>query len=259
MQKDNSTFLNKRRLRLRLLAMIDNPVILETHGGIGKLYAACYSTIGRGAVFEKDPQKADILAVQRPTWSVYRCDVVAGLRAGAAAHLPINFVDLDPYGEPWPVLDAFLAGDRQLPDRWALVVNDGLRQGLALHGGWSVKSLHGIVARFGSAYPYKNYTAVCRMLVEEKAGARGFRVANWVAYYCGHADHMTHFGAVLVRSSGILLAPGANKTFDQVAKEEVKPAKGQKTKEIRDGELVKHADQSKNPPRARQKKVAPDF
>lgn len=41
-QKDNSTLNLKASLRHNLLREIDNPVVLETHGGYGHLYERCY-------------------------------------------------------------------------------------------------------------------------------------------------------------------------------------------------------------------------
>lgn len=199
-QKDNSTLNLKASLRHNLLREIDNPVVLETHGGYGYLYERCYRGVSDGVVFEKDAKKAAFLARQRPEWAVYECDCEMALRAGVGRHLPINVVDLDPYGEPWPVLDAFLAGhgDR-LPARWGLVVNDGLRQKVSINGGWDVSSLQDAVAHWGAASMFRSYLDVCRWLVEKKAATVGFTVARWAGYYCGAHQGMTHYAAVLMR------------------------------------------------------------
>lgn len=199
MKKDNSTLRYKVSLRRNLLREIERPVILETHGGWGAVYARCYMGVEQGVVCEKDPDKAAALARQRPTWAVYECDCVSALGAGAGSHLPVNFVDIDPYGEPWPVLDAFLNSDRELPDVLALAVNDGLRQKVAMNGGWDVESLTGIVSRYGAANTYDHYLDICRELVEEKAGQKGYSLARWAGYYCGANDQMTHYAAILTR------------------------------------------------------------
>ena len=108
-QKDNTTFRHKVALRRQALALLENPIILETHGGVGKLYRALYAGMA-GMVFEKDERKAEILAGQRPTWAVYHADCVMALQAGAGSWLPINFVDCDPYGAPWTTLHALSCG-----------------------------------------------------------------------------------------------------------------------------------------------------
>lgn len=181
---------------------IDAPVVCETHGGYGHLYERCYRSVADGVVFEKDAAKAAFLAQQRPEWAVYECDCEMALRAGVGRHLAINVLDLDPYGEPWPVLDAFLAGhgDR-LPARWGMVVNDGLRGGnLSANNGWNARSMQGAVMRWGVNGLYRNYLDVCRWLVNEKVATVGYTVAKWAGYYCGAGQGMTHYAAVLVRS-----------------------------------------------------------
>lgn len=200
MQLDNSTFLRKRKLRLAALSQVPNPVVMETHGGFGKLFASCYSTLTKGVVFEKDSSKADYLAQQRPTWSVYRCDVLPALRAGVGSHLPVNFLDLDPYGEPWPVIDAFFKSDRALQSPMAVVVNDGLRQKLQLQGAWSTHSMQDAVARHGNSRIFKMYKEICREMLTEKVSPLGYTIRAWTAYYCGEKANMTHFAAVLHRA-----------------------------------------------------------
>lgn len=195
MQKDNSTIKHKALLRRNLLAEIADPVVMETHGGAGMLFLRCYSHIRHGVVFETKPDKTAILARQRPSWSVYECDCVTALKAGAGAHLPVNFFDLDPYGEPWPVLDAIFESERPWPVRIGIVVNDGMRQKLRI-GAWDVGSMAGMVAKYGNKLD-GIYLDVCRELLSDKAAQRGYRLIRWAGYYCGHADQMTHYAAVL--------------------------------------------------------------
>jgi hypothetical protein len=194
-QKDNSTGRQKTLLRLNLLKEIANPVVMETHGGAGHLFMKCYRDVQRGVVFEVKPDKTAILARQRPTWSVYECDCVPALRAGVGSHLPVNFFDLDPYGEPWPVLDAILQSERPWPERIGVVVNDGLRQKLRISA-WDVGSMQAMVGKYGNKLA-DVYLEVCRELLDEKAAQRGYRITRWAGYYCGHADAMTHYAAVL--------------------------------------------------------------
>lgn len=191
----------KISLRRNLLAELGvAPVVLETHGGYGRVWERVYRSVADGVVFEKDPTKAEFLAQQRPTWAVYECDSTMALAAGVGGHLPINFIDLDPYGEPWPVLDAALAGlGAKLPERWALAVNDGLRQKIGMNGGWDVASITEAVSRWGAASMNREYHQVCRWLVEKKVSQLGFKLAKWAIYGCGHNGNMTHYGAILER------------------------------------------------------------
>lgn len=125
---DNLTLSAKVMLRQTALLMLgDDPVIVETHGGRGDIWSAVYRDFPTGAVFEKDPGKADILAMQRPTWAVYESDVEIALAAGAARHLTVDLLDVDPYGAAWPTLQAFFGSTRPLAQRMVVVINDGLR------------------------------------------------------------------------------------------------------------------------------------
>lgn len=200
MLKDNSTLRLKAQLRTNLLKLIGEPVVMETHGGYGAIWNQCYSHIGDGVVFEKDPDKASVLAVQRPSWAVYECDCVMAIAAGVGAHLPVNFVDFDPYGEPWPVIDAFFQSERPFPPTLGIVVNDGLRQRLKI-AAWDVDSLGEMVARYGNKDVYKNYLEICRELFQEKAGQRGYTLTRWAGYNCGHLGQMTHYAALFTRGA----------------------------------------------------------
>ena len=198
-QKDNSTYTKKVALRRKALRFLPDPVVLETHGGEGKLFLACYTQIGRGVVIEKNPEKTAVLGKQRPTWAVYEGDCVACLKAGAGAHLPVNLLDLDPYGEPWPVMDAFFESERPHPETLVIVVNDGLRRKLRI-GAWNVESMRGMVERYGNKLD-RNYLDICGEMIQEKAAQAGYRLDRFAGYYCGHAGQMTHYLAVL-KSAG---------------------------------------------------------
>lgn len=199
MKKDNSTLDLKVSLRRNLLKEIANPVVMETHGGMGVIGAQVYFGISSGVVFEKDATKADALAMQRPTWAVYECDCVMALRADVGAHLPVNFLDCDPYGDPWSVIDAFFESNREFPSVLGVAVNDGLRQKMKISGGWNVRSMASVVERHGNRYMYHNYLSVCKELLQEKAGQRGYSLTRWAGYYCGHLGQMTHYAAKLNR------------------------------------------------------------
>jgi len=198
-KKDNSTFLQKKRLRLSLLKEIEHPIVFETHGGTGKLYQACYSTIKTGVVCEKDPKKTGVLGKQRKHWFVYECDCISAIKHGVGGQIGINLFDLDPYGEPWPIIDTILGNDYYMPKILAIVVNDGLRQKLKMNGGWSVRSMEAVVKEFGNNYLYPNYLEICKHLIISKALDAGYALKRWTGYYCGHANQMTHYAAILER------------------------------------------------------------
>jgi hypothetical protein len=200
-QRDNSTFEAKARLRLAALRELggEAPVIMETHGGFGRLFLRCYRNVQTGVVFEQDSGKADALGRQRPTWAVYEADCERAIRAGVGSHLAVNFLDLDPYGQPWEVMDAFFESERPRSSRLVLVANDGLRQKLAMNAGWAVQSLRSITERRGNAALYRDYLAVCRELVAEKAAKVGYDLRRWTGYYCGDKQALTHYAAVLAR------------------------------------------------------------
>ncbi len=198
-KKDNSTISAKIKLRRNLLRLLPDPVVLEAYGGRGHVFNACYRTIQRGIVFEKDAKRALCLALQRPTWAVYEGDCVSAIRAGVGGHLPINLLDLDPYGQPWDAVDAFFESERQWPAIMGIAVNDGLRLHLKLAGGWRVGTLAHAVQKYGSDAIYDNYLAIAREMLQEKAGQRGYALAKWAGYYCGHLKQMTHYAALLER------------------------------------------------------------
>jgi len=193
----------KVNLRLKALTELGAPaIVMETHGGYGHIWQRCYREIPRGAVLEIRAEDAEALARQRPTWAVYQADCVNALAGGVGAHFKINFLDCDPWGEPWPVITAFFSSKRPFPKRLALVVNDGLRRKLKLGGAWTVGSLSDVVRRFGNGRIYRDYLAVCRILVAEKAALAGYRIIRWAGYYCGERQQMTHYAAILERESG---------------------------------------------------------
>ena len=199
-QKDNSTFADKVRLRRAVLAACDRPpVVLETHGGWGRIYDRTWFKAEAGVVIEKAEKKAEALALQRPAWRVYEGDSLKSIRAGLARDVRFDVVDLDPYGSPMDYLSALALSAREWPDRWHLVVNDGLRQKCKLGGSWNVKALQQVVQRRGNDL-YPVYLDVARELVAEFARTIGFELSAWHGYYTGHLDSMTHYWAVLRRA-----------------------------------------------------------
>lgn len=206
MKKDNSTIAKKSRLRangLRELGTVD-PLVLEAYGGIGSIYQRCYRGVaGGGVVFEKDSRKSETLAVQRPNWRVYETDCVAALDRGVASDMSFDVLDLDPYGSPWPALEAIFDGTRErlFADRMLIAVNDGFRQNLKLNRGWAVKLpiVERAVEEFGNANMHKAYLGIAQEMLTWMIKPSGFKVSTWAGYYTGAGDNMTHYAAVVER------------------------------------------------------------
>ena len=203
-KRDNATILLKVQLRRAALrALPGQPVVLETNGGYGEIFKACYRDVcpDRGVVIEKDLEKCEALAIQRPNWAVYRGDSAKLLAGGAGAHLAVNYLDCDPYGNPYEILDGFMRSARVFPPILAIVVTDGLRQYLSSKSGWECKALQatGAVEAFGNDHLHRRYLEVCRWQIDRLAAIRGYQVSNWQAYHCGWAQQMTEYSAILVR------------------------------------------------------------
>jgi hypothetical protein len=195
---DNTTLPLKVSLRLAMLRESVSPLVLETHGGAGEVYKACYRELP-GIVIEKSPAKCELLSSQRPTWPVYEADCVKALRSGLAADRPVNCLDVDPYGDPWPTIAAFLESRTEPVPVLHVVVNDGLKQKVKLACAWDCSSLRPAVDRFGNDL-YKRYPEICKFLMEHHAGRAGYRLARWHCYSCGHSGDMTHYLARLERA-----------------------------------------------------------
>lgn len=202
--KDNSSFAQKKALRKRALADlaalgVTQPVVLESHGGAGKLWAACYEHLPVGVVMEKSPDKAARLGLQRPHWRVYETECVAALEAGIAADLPIDLLDLDPYGGALETLSAFMLSRRVFAPTLAIVVNDGLRQALSIGKAWTIHALAPFVEKYGNDAIYESYGEVCREYLEREAAAAGYTVNRFTYYYCGKNSYLCHWYALLSR------------------------------------------------------------
>ncbi|OFX13213.1 MAG: hypothetical protein A2Z18_11135 [Armatimonadetes bacterium RBG_16_58_9] len=185
-------------------------MILETHGGTGRLWARCYSHVAHGIVFESDSEKASHLARQRPAWAVYQADCEKALASAVGDHLPVNFLDLDPWGSPWPTIGAFFAGIKPTVERLVVVVHDGLRNRLRMNMGWRTGGLEAVVERIGNQDCFANYKEICRDLMKEKAAESGYQLSRWAAFYTAidrkHGDlgvlsgqDSTHYAAVLTK------------------------------------------------------------
>lgn len=224
-QLDNSTIVQKVRLRRRILSLYPAPpTVLETHGGYGRIFERTWYRARGGVVIEKDERKAEHLSQQRPTWAVYQGDCEAALAAGLAKETAFDIIDLDPYGQPFNVLAALAIPGRVFPDRWSLVVNDGLRQKVALNGGWDVRSLQTAIGRHGSNL-YPIYLQVARECVAEFADKIGFDLVGWTGYYTGKGNMMSHYWGIMQRRGA---ANVPRETPAEDLKDQPKPAESKK-------------------------------
>lgn len=204
-QKDNSTFIQKKHLRKRALEALTKlgvsaPAVMETHGGTGQLYRACYRDLGQGVVMEKDGKKIAKLALQRPTWAVYQCECERALQEGLGGHLAVNLLDCDPYGDANPTLDAFFSSQRPFAPVMAVVVNDGLRQTLGVGAAWSVRSMRSMVEKYGNDL-HPIYLEVCKELLKDYSSKVGYEIKWFAGYYCGANSAITHWLAVLTQTA----------------------------------------------------------
>jgi hypothetical protein len=201
-QKDNSTYQQKVMIRQRMLSRMKaagvEPILMETHGGFGKLYAACYSDIRCGVVFDKDPDKAERLALQRPTWAVYQGDCEQALLHGAGAHLTVTALDVDAYGDSLTPISCWFLSDRPRADKLWIVGNDGMRQNARLGDAWSVDILKPAVAHFGNQLD-GIYLQACRWTIEQHAEKAGYKVDHFGGWYTGDKNQVTHYLVELVR------------------------------------------------------------
>lgn len=199
---DNITISGKVMLRQTALKLLGDepPVICETHGGRGDIWSAVYAHIDGGVVFDKDPDKADVLATQRPTWAVYEADVEIALAVGAGRHLTFNLLDVDPYGSCWQTLRAFFGSKRPFAERMVLALNDGLRFTACGGAAWRNEILAPFASRYGNHNVWRIYPdTIAPELLAEAAALGGYRVAHFDAYTAGIAGKMVHMLAVLER------------------------------------------------------------
>lgn len=203
-KQDNRTLSQKVMLRQTALRYLrgETPVICETHGGRGDIWSVVYAEVADGVVFEIEPDKADALAAQRPTWAVYQADAVMALTAGAGAHLAVNYLDVDPYGSSWDTLEAFFASTRPRAARVVVVVHDGLRLKASSGSAWQTARLAPFAARYGNHLIWREYpTRICRELMTQMASLGGYDVRRFESYATGHEQKMVHMLAVLERET----------------------------------------------------------
>ena len=200
-KKDNGGFARKAALRLHVVKSLRPAMILETHGGLGKLYQSCYEWLGAGGVvFETDARKSPVLARQRPTWRVYETAADVAIANGVVADVPFDLVDLDPYGDPWSTLIPFFERHRVWPETLGVVVNDGNCTGkVRLSGGWDQESIAPMARKWGRDL-FEYYIDACAWYLQELAGPVGYTVTNWAGYKTGYNANMAHYAAILTRT-----------------------------------------------------------
>ena len=197
-QKDNNTYADKVMLRRTALSLLhDAPVIMETHGGLGDVYAAVYAHVTKGVVFEKDPSRTVQLALQRPSWSVYEADCNKAIAAGVGSHLTFNYLDIDPYGSIWATVEAFFGSKRPFAHRMVVVVNDGLRRSMGSSEGWKIHVLAPYVQKIGDHNVYNAYLEISEDLLKNFATQQHYTVTFFDGYHTGTLSRMTHWVAVL--------------------------------------------------------------
>ena len=167
------------------------------------MFLRCYSDVEKGAVFETDPKKAVTLLKQRPTWAVYESDCIWSLHNGVASHLEVNFVDFDPYGGAWDVIQAFFASKRPRAEKLILVVHDGIRQSLKRFGGARLHFFSQLVEQIGEIELYENYLSVCEKMLFKIARKSGYQAQEFGGFYSKSDSDQTHFFAELYRSPKI--------------------------------------------------------
>lgn len=173
---------------------------METHGGKGVIFGKVYAHVLSGVVFDNDALKTPLLSAQRPGWAVYEADSEMAIRDGAGRHLEVNFLDVDPYGDPWPVIDSFFYSDRPRAERLCIAVNDGLGRKVKSGQSLNIASLSEVAGKYGGAWVTWNYLDAAKMLLTEKAGEAGYRLTRWAGYHCGFSGQIAHYSAVFTRA-----------------------------------------------------------
>lgn len=169
------------------------------------MFMHCYANCQQpGWVVEKDSGKAAQLTYQRPDWWVIEGESEKLLKACPTAFAGANFVDIDPWGNPWEHLQALLTPERRLADRLQLVVHDGSRRFLSFskNGGndqrWKQGFFLELTLKYGNNLR-DDYLDICQVTVAELARFCGYRLTGWAGEYTGKDSHSTHYWATLLR------------------------------------------------------------
>ena len=200
-KRDNSALEAKIALRRQAIAAAESPVVLETHAGEGLIFLQCYTGVTKGWALEKDKDLLDRMTQQRERWFCYQCESEKIL-ADAPRAFDANFIDVDPHGSPWPVLEALFNPHRFTAPTLHLVVHDGSRRFLAIGASgssdqrWRVGLLAELAAEYGDDLR-ANYSDLALVAISKLAKPCGYTVRKWTAFYTGHDSHSTHYWATL--------------------------------------------------------------
>ena len=168
----NSKLGPKVLLRLEAVKSFADPAVIETHAGLGVLFAKCYQSMRSGLAFDLDKEKAMRLTLQRPYWRVYCGDSRKALAAGFDDGHRYNVLDVDAFGDPWPHVRALLAGP--LPkDECMLVVTDGLKSSCRIGNAWRVETLKPYVRKMGVRL-YQSFDELHKEIARDYCGAAGY-------------------------------------------------------------------------------------
>jgi hypothetical protein len=195
-KQDNQHFALKVALRDRVLAEAASPTlrVCESHGGLGRLYGACYRQAAMGLVVEHESHRVDALVRQRPTWRVYEGDAGKVFAAGLGADVAWTMLDCDPYGAPWETLDGFFSSQRAFAPCMAVAATDGSRQKHRLGGrifGWEPWQ-----ERYGKGL-WTLYLRCCQERFVQVSAQAGYVLTWWHGRYGGQSGQMTYWAAVL--------------------------------------------------------------
>lgn len=187
MAKDNTHLVAKRHLRALVLKMTPEPVVLETHGGVGEMRRQVWRD-APGLMVEKDPNKAQVLAERFPHQTVLCGNSLHLLEADPVWPVPFTIVDIDAYGDPYPAIDHAFACAHL--GAFALVVTDGLIGAAKLGTAWSKSTLRPWVQVHGSGNAYKRWPDVVRFLIGASADRHarsveevGIKVFTKICYF----------------------------------------------------------------------------
>lgn len=192
----------RRRALRRLMELGIEPFVLEAYAGLGRLWSACYRDFD-GVAIEKLEEKCYGIAAMRPRWAVYQADTPPAIEQGILGNFPINFVDIDCYGSPWPAYEAFFRwlGKTEsgpgAPPRLDLVCTDGGGLYTRFTGVWQLERFQPYVQKYGAARMFEMYPEVCREMVEATAAPLGYELKDWVAFRVGRDKSMMIFWAGL--------------------------------------------------------------
>lgn len=201
----NSSLPEKVRLRSAALAALpDPPIILETHAGEGAIFLQCYSHIRRGWAFEKEGDLVEHATRQREGWFCYKGEAEKIL-AEADDYFNANFIDIDPYGSPWPTFEALFLPGRLNHPTIMLCVHDGSRRFLSLGGSgandqrWRKGILADLAKEFGDS-AWRRYGDLAMVGLSRLIKPCGYTIDQWAYSNTGHDNHSTHYWATLKRS-----------------------------------------------------------